>query len=99
MYYVCINMKRVTKDKKDGLCTLYYIDFREDEYMFVRSRVQAKKAVLHTHKEAYGRIPINTAVYNLPINTMGCQDFLRQITTDAFVKPRLIFVYVSLSFR
>ena len=35
-----------------------YIDFwfndpREDEYMFVWSRVQAKKGVLHTHKKAY----------------------------------------------
>ena len=81
-----------------------YIDFWfnapiEDEYMFVWSRVQAKKGVLHTNKEAYGRNPINTAVYNLPINTMGCQNFLRQITTDAFVKPWLVFVNASLSFR
>ena len=57
MYVQCINIKRVTKDKKDGLCTLY-IDFlfnapRENEYFFVWSRVQAKKGVLHTYKEAY----------------------------------------------
>ena len=68
-------------------------------YMFVWSKVQVKKMALHTQKEAYGRIPINTTVYNLPINTMGCQNFLRQITTDAFVIPWLIFVNASLSFR